>query len=88
MIGVAKAIKSFLPAEQQADFASPDDPILEIPLSGYKHVLDDMVSVYNQMAEVVLDAGILRGRELTQLAEDHARAIKAGNHTALKEALV
>jgi hypothetical protein len=56
MIEVAKAIKSFLPAEQQADFASPDDPILEIPLS--------------------------------ELAEDHARAIKARNHTALKEALV
>ena len=88
MIEVAKALKSFLPAEQQAEFASPDDPILENPLSEFQHVLDDMVSVYSQMAELVKDAGILRGRELTQLAEAYASAIKAGNHTALKEALV
>jgi hypothetical protein len=88
MIGVAEAINSFLPAEQQANFASPDDPILEIPLSEYVHVLDDMLSVYNQMAEVVRDTGIIRGKELARLAEDHARAIRAGNHTTLKEALV
>jgi len=72
----------------KTDIVPPDDPILEIPLSEFQHVLDDMVSVYNQMHEVVRDAGILRGRELARLAEAHARAIKAGNHTALKEALV
>ena len=51
-------------------------PILEIPLSEFQHVLDDMVSVYNLMAEVVRDAGIIRGRELARLTEDHARSIK------------
>ena len=53
-----------------------DDPILEFSLSEFQHVLEDLVSVYNQMAEVVRDAGILRGRVLSRLTEDHARSIK------------
>jgi hypothetical protein len=77
MSNVANArINSFAPRASQFDFAPPEDPILEIPLSEFQHVLEDLVSVYNQMAEAVRDAGILRGRELARLTEDHARAIK------------
>ena len=41
-----------------------------------QHVLSDLVSVYNLMAEVVRDAGIIRGRELARLTEAHAQGIK------------
>ena len=62
----------------KVDFVPPsEDPILEISLSEFQHILEDLVSVYNQIAEMVRDAGILRGRELARLTEDHSRAIKA-----------
>jgi hypothetical protein len=60
----------------KANFVPQDDPVLEISLSEFQHVLEDFVSVYNQLAETVRDAGITRGRELARLTEDHARAIK------------
>ena len=41
-----------------------DEPILEIPLSELEGLLKALVETYNQIAEVVRDAGILRGREL------------------------
>ena len=75
MIEIATALNRFASA-QQADSVPPDDPILEIHLSEFQHVLEDLVSVYNQMAEAVRDAGILRGRELARLTEGHSRAIK------------
>jgi len=61
----------------KADFVPPDDPILEIPSSELQGLLNEMVLTYNQMAEMVRDAGILRGRELARLTEDHAGALKA-----------
>jgi hypothetical protein len=61
----------------KADFVPPDDPILEIPLSEFQNILKDITLIYNQMAEAVRDAGILRGRELARLTEDHSRALKA-----------
>ena len=77
MSEIANARINTFGTSPKADIASPDDPIIEIPLSDFQHVLDDMVSVYNQMAELVKDAGILRGRELARLTEDHAHCIKA-----------
>ena len=77
MIEVAAAINTFGRKSPRVDIVPPDDPILEIPLSEFQHVLEDIVSVYNQLAETVRDAGILRGRELARLTEDHSRAIKA-----------
>jgi hypothetical protein len=74
-VRLAESINSFASTVTRADIAPPED-ILEIPLSEFQHVLEDLVSVYNQMAEAVRDAGILRGRELARLTEDHARAIK------------
>jgi hypothetical protein len=62
----------------KADSVSPDDPIiLEISLSEFQNILKDLTLIYNQMAEAVRDAGILRGRELARLTEDHTRALKA-----------
>ena len=60
----------------KANFVPQDDPVLEISLSEFQHVLEDLVSVYNQLAETVRDAGIIRGREQARLTEDHTRAIK------------
>ena len=77
MDNVATAsIKAFGPSPK-ADFVPPDDLILEIPLSEFQNILNDLVLTYNQMAQMVKDAGILRGRELARLTEDHSRAVKA-----------
>jgi len=59
------------------DFVPPDDPIPEIPASELQGLLNELVLTYNQMAEMVRDAGILRGRELARLTENHARGLKA-----------
>jgi hypothetical protein len=84
MIEVATAINNFASQATQTVFVPPDDPILEIPLSEFKHVLEDLVSVYNAMAEAVRDAGIIRGRELAKLTEDHSRVLKAERSPAAK----
>lgn len=54
-----------------------DEPVLEIPLSELQSLLNELLLTHNQMAEMVGDAGILRGRNLARLTEDHARALKA-----------
>jgi len=61
----------------KADFEPPNDPVLEIHASELQSLLNEMVLTYNQMAEMVRDAGILRGRELARITEDHAGALKA-----------
>ena len=60
-----------------ADFVPPDDPILEIPASELQGLLNEMVVTHNELAELVRDSGILRGRELARLTEDHAGSLKA-----------
>jgi hypothetical protein len=74
-IALAK-INSFA-SDAKADSVPPNDPILEIPFSEMQGLLNEMVLTYNQMAEMVRDAGILRGRELARITEDHARTLKA-----------
>ena len=54
-----------------------DDPILEFPASELQSLLNEMLLTHNELAELVRDAGILRGRELARLTEDHAGALKA-----------
>ena len=76
MIEVATAINTFGPSPK-ADFVSPDDPILEIPLSEFQNILEGFFLTYNQMAEIVRDAGIFRGRELAKTHRGHSEAIKA-----------
>jgi hypothetical protein len=76
-IHLADARINNLRTSSKANFVPQDDPILEISLSEFQHVLEDLVSVYNQLAETVRDAGILRGRELARLTDNHAGALKA-----------
>jgi len=70
------SINTFGSTSPKAGFVPPEDT-LEIPVSEFQAVLEDLVSIYNQMAEAVRDAGLLRGRELARLTEDNARALKA-----------
>jgi hypothetical protein len=70
-------INTFGSRSPKADFVSPDDPILEIPLSEFQNLLKDLVITYNQLAETIRDAGIIRGGELARITEDHSRALKA-----------
>jgi hypothetical protein len=60
----------------KADFVSPDDPILEIPSSELQSLLNEMVLTHNELAELVRDSGILRGRELARLTESHNAVLK------------
>jgi hypothetical protein len=74
-IALAK-INSFAHVAQQAN-EPPEDLILEIPLSEFQHLLKELATTYNQIAEAVRDVGILRGRELARLTENNSRALKA-----------
>jgi hypothetical protein len=75
-VALAK-INSFASTATRTDTVPPDDPILEIPSSELQSLLNEMVLTHNELAELVRDAGILRGRELARLTEDHAGALKA-----------
>ena len=62
----------------KADFVQPsEDPILEIPLSEFKHILEDLTVTYNLVAETLRDRGILRGRELARMTTTASEGIKA-----------
>jgi hypothetical protein len=64
----------------KADIVPPDDPILEIPLSEFQGLLEEMVLTHNQIAEMIRDSGILRGRELTKKvtrASDNLKVARA-----------
>jgi hypothetical protein len=70
-------INTFGSASPKADFVSPDDPVLEIPASELQGLLNELVLTYNQIAEVVRDAGILRGRELAKMVTRASDSLKA-----------
>jgi hypothetical protein len=76
MLNRASAIYGF-GISPKADFVSPDDPILEIHASEMQSLLNEMVLTHNEMAEMIRDAGILRGRELARITESHNTALKA-----------
>ena len=61
----------------KADIVPPDDPILEIPFSEFQGLLEEMVLTHNQIAEMVRDAGILRGRELSRVVTRASDSLKA-----------
>jgi hypothetical protein len=72
-------INSFA-SDAKADIVPPDDPILEIPLSEFQGLLEEMVLTHNQIAEMVRDAGILRGKELSRVvtrASDNLKATRS-----------
>ena len=64
----------------KADIVPPDDPILEIPLSEFQGLLEEMVLTHNQIAEMIRDAGILRGRELSKMVTRPRIASRPQDH--------
>jgi hypothetical protein len=78
MLEIASArINSFASKAERTGFVPTEDPILEISMSEFQGLLEELVVTYNQLAKIVRDAGILRGRELARLTEDNSRALKA-----------
>jgi hypothetical protein len=61
----------------KVDIVPPADPILEIPLSEFQGLLEEMVLTHNQIAEMIRDAGILRGRELSKMVTRTSDSLKA-----------
>jgi hypothetical protein len=61
----------------KADIVPPDDPILEIPFSEFQGLLEEMVLTHNQIVEMIRDAGILRGRELSKMVTRASDSLKA-----------
>jgi hypothetical protein len=81
-------INSFASTAMQADSVPPNDPILEIPSSELQSLLNEMILTHNELAELVRDSGVLRGRELARLTEDHAGALKAERSPTTKLLLI
>jgi hypothetical protein len=77
MIDVALAKINSFASDAKADSVPPNDPIFEIPFSELQGLLNEMVLTYNQMAEMVRDAGILRGRELARMLTRASDSLKA-----------
>jgi hypothetical protein len=78
MLNVATAsINTFGNTSPKADLVPPDDPILEIQASELQGLLNELVLTYNQIAETVRDAGILRGRELAKMVTRASDSLKA-----------
>jgi hypothetical protein len=86
-IALAK-INSFASTATRADIVPPDDPILEIPLSELQLVLKEAVGIFNQTAELVRDAGIIRGRELARMLTRASDGLKATHSPTEKLMLV
>jgi hypothetical protein len=74
---VANARINTFVTSPKADIVPPDDPILEIPLSEFQGLLEEMVLTHNQLAEMIRDAGILRGRELSKIVTRASDSLKA-----------
>jgi hypothetical protein len=77
MLNVANASINTFGTSPKADSVPPNDPIFEIPFSELQGLLNEMVLTYNQMAEMVRDAGILRGRELARMLTKASDSLKA-----------
>lgn len=75
-------INSFGPSPEAGE------PILEIPLSELQGLLKELVQTYNQIAEIVRDAGVLRGPELARVTEHNNKALMAERSPTTKLMLV
>jgi hypothetical protein len=76
MDNVASAKINSFGKSPKTDIVPPDDPILEIPLSEFQGLLEEMVLTHNQIAEMIRDAGILRGRELSKMVTRASDSLK------------
>lgn len=81
-------INSFAHKPRQTDFASTEEQLVELPVSELQAVLEDLVLVYNQISEMVRDAGILRGRELAKIVTKATDSIKAAKSPTEKLLLI
>jgi hypothetical protein len=81
------SINSFASTETRTD-VPPDDPIFEIPSSEIQLVLKEAADLFNQAAEMVRDAGILRGRELARMLTKASDSLKATRSPTEKLMLV
>ena len=81
------SINSFASTETRTD-VPPDDPIFEIPSSEIQLVLKEAADLFNQAAELVRDAGILRGRELARMFTKASDSLKATRSPTEKLMLV
>jgi len=70
-------IKSFARVAQQAEVSPSSEPILEIPVSEFQGLLNELTTTYNLVAEMVRDSAILRGRELARMTTEASNSIKA-----------
>ena len=71
------SINKFAHVAQQAD-VQPEEPIiLEIPVSEFQGLLNELTTTYNVVAEMVRDSAILRGRELARMTTEASNSIKA-----------
>jgi hypothetical protein len=77
MLNVANASINTFGTSPKADYVPPNDPIFEIPFSELQGLLNEMVLTYNQIAETLRDAGILRGRELSKMVTRASDSLKA-----------
>jgi hypothetical protein len=76
-------INSFARDSQQS-ISVPHEEAIEIPLSELQAIFDDLVSVYNQMAETIREAGVMRGRELARAIGRASDSIKVEKSPAAK----
>jgi hypothetical protein len=53
------------------------DAILEIPTSELQHFFDDLILTFNSLNDLIIDNGILRGKELAELNTRANQAVKA-----------
>ena len=81
------SINSFASTETRTD-VPPDDPIFEIPSSEIQLVLKEAADLFNQAAELVRDAGILRGRELARMFAKASDSLKTTRSPTEKLMLV
>jgi hypothetical protein len=72
MIESATAINSLPSNAMQADFET-----IELSVSEFQSLLKDSISIYNQLAEMLRDCGILRGRELAKVTGKAQDGLKA-----------
>jgi hypothetical protein len=84
MTNVADASINTFGTSPKVDIVPPDDPILEIHASELQGLLNEMVLTHNQLADLVRDSGILRGRELARITESHNAALKAERSPLMK----
>lgn len=69
-------INNFLPNEQMET--------IEITVSDFQNILKDTLSIYNQLAEMLKDSGVLRDRELAKMTAKAQDGLKAAGSPAEK----